>query len=179
MSVGCRQISFGPGPVSGLTLTPGGRPLLSIPQTTQRAPIGAHRPCSCMLSFPLAWSGQLTRTARRTQSCQSLEPASSSSAQSDTDSLPRRSWSTHSTGWSPTFMRDCKEGRNKARHSSECGMLSGRWGKDWTSWYKPLMGFSLLALPATMCTWELQSHCQQQGDFIGPLLLFVEITVSP
>lgn len=74
----------------------------SLPQTTQRAPTGAHRPCSCRLSSPWAWPARLPHRGHRRRSCRSPVPASSSSARCGTGSPRRRSGSTHSTGWSPT-----------------------------------------------------------------------------
>lgn len=74
----------------------------SLPRTTQRAPTGAHRPCSCRLSSPWAWPVPLPRRGHRRQSCRNPVPASSSSALCGTGSPRRRSGSTRSTGWSPT-----------------------------------------------------------------------------
>lgn len=73
-----------------------------LPQTTQRAPTEAHRPCSCRLSSPWAWPARLTHRGHHKRSCRSPEPASSSSARCGTGSPRRRSWSIRSTGWSPT-----------------------------------------------------------------------------
>lgn len=74
----------------------------SLPQTTQRAPTGAHRPCSCRLSSPWAWPALLPHRGHGRRSCRNPVPASSSSARCGTGSPRRRSGSTRSTGWSPT-----------------------------------------------------------------------------
>lgn len=86
-----------------------------LPRTTRRAPTGAHRPCSCRLSSPWAWPAQLTHRGHHKRSCQSLEPASSSSAQCGTDSPHHRFWSIHSTGWSPTSTSSPQERKHKGK----------------------------------------------------------------
>lgn len=86
-----------------------------LPRTTRRAPTGAHRPCSCRLSSPWAWTAQLTHRGHHKQSCQSLEPASSSSAQYGTDSPRHRSWSIRSTGWSPTSTSSPQKRKHKGK----------------------------------------------------------------